>query len=132
MSKFVTFQQAKIFFEKGYNTTEQGYYVPMYDIDGNRIKEKLGYQKRPGELFDNGFILCPTQSEINDWLFETHHIFISLIYDYVLFDITICYIGYYNPDYIKISGSLCNDENFFTTPQQAYSFAFDYILNKLI
>ena len=72
--QLITFETAKIAKQKSFKTNEQGYYVPMYNRDGDLIKEKLGYQ-------NDWFILAPTQLQLEDWLLEKHSINIELMFD---------------------------------------------------
>lgn len=72
----ITFETAKLAYEKGFNLNDKGYYVPMYCVDGELMKEKLGYQNELPETFEKGFIIAPTQSLLQKWLREKHNIFI--------------------------------------------------------
>ena len=83
--KKVTFETAKLAFLKGYNNGNKGKVVAMYCVDGELSNEKLGYQHcrvgdekkyhlsapRNNEL-RVGFILAPTQTELQNWLQEEH------------------------------------------------------------
>ena len=74
----VSSEIAKLAYEKGFNLNDKGYYVPMYCVDGELIKEKLGYQKELPETFEKGFIIAPTQSLLQKWLREIHSIHVCV------------------------------------------------------
>lgn len=73
----------------------------------------------------------PEQWQVIEWLRVKHYIWIELRYDYIVFDVKI-----HHPDRktIEITSLLSDPKHpVLTTPQQAYSEAFDYIReNNLI
>ena len=143
--KYVTFEQAKWFKEKGFEEKCNSYYLyyynnitkEIYDIDytpksydfrnysiPNNFNHKFYNQKT------NGLEFCsaPEQWQIIEWLRIKHKLFIVVLPK--LKDLGLFYGGFiYNEkdDTMKSYGSNYN------SPQEAYSTAFDYIIkNKII
>lgn len=79
--KLVSFEVAKLAYEKGFNNPNKGYYVPMYNIDGELFNEKLGYNKELPEPFEFGFIIAPTQNLLIDWIRINFSVHIECIMD---------------------------------------------------
>jgi hypothetical protein len=119
---YVTFEQAKLLFDKSFPraTEDTAVYIlsdssRVYSL--NAIKEGLFYH-------------APEQHQVVEWLRVNHDIHIT--YDIGL-------TGYYGLiKYRHSKGSLYlskwvnEQENPFKSPQEAYSAAFDYVLNNLL
>lgn len=80
----VKFNTAKEAYIKGFNVLDKGTYTLMYRIDGVPQKEKLGYQNELPNKFDKGFILAPTQTQLQKWLRENHNIHIAVNFSHSL------------------------------------------------
>lgn len=79
--QIVSFEVAKLAYEKGFNNPNKGTYVPMYNIDGELVKEKLGYNVELPNIFDKGFIIAPTQNLLIDWIRINFNVHIECIMD---------------------------------------------------
>jgi hypothetical protein len=112
----VTFKQAKLLKEKGFD----GKCNSVYTTDGNIL---LGVNVN---LLDR--IYAPEQWQVVEWLRVNHsiHIEVLLAEDYPWDKF------YYRA--MRIGGyfTLSHDGVHRETPQEAYSAAFDYVLNNLI
>ena len=73
----VSFETAKLAYEKGFNVDDKGQYVPMYGTNGELVKEKLGYNIELPEVFNKYWILAPTQSFLQKWLRDVHNLHIN-------------------------------------------------------
>jgi len=128
---YVTFEQAKKFKEKGFDEyttflycTEYspyfgGQYGKTYLINRDKLRE-------PSWL-DYKYIIAPEQWLVVEWLRVNHNIWITIRFD-------ACDTGYYDV-HISVRGDRKIDYRppyYYETPQEAYSEAFDYILNNLI
>lgn len=124
--KCVTFEQAKLLKEKGFDEPTNYYYY----VDGKINTQKDKYHK--GRLVDRNIYehqyAVPEQWMVIEWLRVVHNIWIEVhgwtkqpvgdeIWEH-------CYQSFVNGD--------ATDVSIFKTPQEAYSVAFDYVLNNLI
>jgi hypothetical protein len=128
---YVTFEQARKLKQKGFNTPCQFLYV-----DG---KYRINSEKE-GDLIDNRYpsthipidwCLAPEQWQVIEWLRVVHGIWIHIYY----LTEEKCW-GWDCYRYEKENGLLNEPAISFKmnlkSPQEAYSLAFDYVLNKLI
>jgi hypothetical protein len=74
---------------------------------------------------------APEQWQIVEWLRVNHGIWISVQYRRVIVNRELIEF-HYEIKYCKELPNLIRNENLFNSPQEAYSAAFDYILNNLI
>ncbi len=114
----VTFEQAKLLKEKGFNET-----LNVYVVEGNI------YEYVEGGFLKNeyGYVTAPEQWQVVEWLRINHKIFIEISRLLVNRKSTFSfYIGTGFDSKDKESKSE------FDTPQEAYSAAFDYVLINLI
>jgi len=128
---YVTFEQAKLLKEKGLNKNE-------LEIECNQ-----GYDFRGGDIQHHGrhidshmFYSALEQWQVVEWLRVKHGIIIELLVDgwkddncvseeFLCYRIFIWQIGKPKPHHNDDLGAP-------STPQEAYSVAFDYILKELI
>lgn len=143
---YVTFEQAKLLKEKGFNKLVRQHYK-QYPTDNLERVERI----YSGALYDwnskeaqegwNGIVTsAPEQWQVVEWLRVNHGIFIGL----ELVDNTKEF--YYQPNVWTMKDKEYHDEDMinqakmickwkewqFNSPQEAYLAAFDYILNNLI
>jgi hypothetical protein len=120
---YVTFEQAKWLKEKGFEVPCQYLYV-----DG---EYRINYEKE-GDLFNNEYpstqkpidwCLAPEQHQVVEWLRVNHGIWI--------------YVLPYSTLFRPYAEELVDNDKFgkweghkYSTPQEAYSAAFDYIKNN--
>ena len=122
---YVTFEQAKLLKEKGFYL--YGYLEDVWL--GNR------YEKKKGRLIEipifglGATSKLPEQWQVVEWLRVNHNIWVYVpCYTKVLGD-RIPFYQYH----IRVYGEQFIEECLsFKTPQEAYSSAFDYVLNNLI
>jgi hypothetical protein len=112
--KYVTFEQAKLLQEKGFDVVE---YLKI--DDENPLNLNSNYNPRE---YQPWYLDLP-QHEVAEWLLEKHRIWINVGYsgDETVYMMT-----------TNIKGDVLWNEKGFNTPQEAYSAAFDYILKQLI
>jgi hypothetical protein len=122
--KYITFEQAKWLKEKGFDNIEcDGYY---HINEGYTIGYAFCHSERD-EQFDNS-ILSPKQHQVVDWLRVNHDIWVGvmpdvgmdLIYTYKIYSVE-----------VGVERGLANGNNY-DTPQDAYSSAFDYIMEFIM
>jgi hypothetical protein len=136
---YVTFEQAKLLKEKNFNIDVKSYYTTSEEFtpkDYYYYGNEINYNSRINDINNiNGTISRPEQWQVVEWLRVKHGIWISVytmdkwlsndndrvqIFDYS--------IKQMKRGLIDISKKL--EE--FDSPKEAYSAAFDYILNNLI
>jgi len=142
---YVTFEQAKWLKEKGFNTPVRQRWSIVENVDG----DKSPFLQEESGLFDwnNNTYLeytsAPEQHQVVEWLRVNHGIIVSVLPDNdinfintqkVIFTptINIAVEGLYNLYRELIRDCEGNGISCFNSPQEAYSAAFDYILNNLI
>jgi len=140
MSKNVTFPIAKLLKEKGFNEPCDDYYTSkgMLNSDGyGDIIFDQGFNSHDYEKmlkfdysdFDKkqkeDYFLCPTISDVVDWLLEKHGIWISVFTNSS---------GKFNYLITKTNSKEMIDElnTKFDTPKEAYLSAIEYTLKNLI
>jgi len=130
---YVTFEQAKLLKEKGFDELTTVWRQHGNGISGD-VEGKRDYYNRKGDVY----VSLPEQWQVIEWLRVNHGIWINIEPEE--------YGQYY---YVKLN--VCSQElwedldkrhevitahrkfnNEHKTPQEAYSAAFDYILNDLI
>jgi len=113
--KYVTFEIAKLLKEKGFNDGADYWYSvegSLYHV--NEFNNCSGYI--PDHSCD-----APTRSDVVDWIYEKHGIWIEVSRDYA------------NGKYIyQYFIDTHNQEFGFNTPQEAYLTGIKYTLNNLI
>jgi len=128
-----TFEQAKLLKDKGFNNIECSGY---YHVNEGYEKGYSFCHSKMIEQYNNG-ILAPEQWQVVEWLRVNHGIDLQAICNYSekgrSYRMGIIYIKENKVE----SVFLRKDYGFtdfieFNSPQEAYSAAFDYILNKLI
>ena len=126
MEKYVTFEQAKWLKEKG-----------MY-LDGYLQDVWLGnkYEKKRGKIVEapvfglGSSSKLPEQHQVVDWLLEKHGIWVSVGNVYSEYTHWAYGIGKENKGMILPFRQGQDSHDYFNSPQQAYSAAFDYIRNN--
>ena len=119
--KHVTFEQAVKLKEKGFDVDCTHAYCQSIKLDhpiGDCFPKDRQFKPNVKEEWD-----APEQHEVVDWLLEKHDIWIQP--ERISKDEYQCFYIGYNTCKIQING-------LFKTPKEAYSAAFDYVLNKLI
>ena len=121
--KYVTFEQSKWLKEKGFDVPCQFLYV-----DG---KYRIDFEKE-GDLFNNRYpstqipidwCLAPEQHQVVEWLRVNHGIWVFVAREPET--------GVYYPNIDVNKGDKYFDKfDDYDSPQEAYSAAFDYILNN--
>ena len=128
---YITFEQAKLLKEKGFDETCNAYFdldkkITLFnDKDFNRSKNSDMYPYIFGE------ITLPEQWQVIEWLRVNHNIevFVTPLFSETRFN-----ISYQNRKYdanIIINGKYLFKKQF-KSPQEAYSAAFSYILKEVI
>jgi hypothetical protein len=119
---YVTFEQGKLLYDKGFNIPCQ--YV-VNEIERESSLDFTGEQtfllEEVEEAASNSgeeHYLCPEQWQVVEWLRLNHEIHVWVERS------KFCFVD--NDDH-----SLYNSLGEFNSPQEAYSTAFDYILKKL-
>jgi hypothetical protein len=117
---YVTFEQAKLLKEKGFNFRTNTAFYPNGEISNYYPYDNLGE--------NNSYFWRPEQWQVIEWLRIKHNIVIVP-------DLT--HINKFGYRIIWESKNKALEERVsytykFISPQEAYSAAFDYILNKLI
>lgn len=119
--KYITFEQAKLLKEKGFNTTTSAFY----------FEEDKSFFKTIEVNTEKGIILAPEQWQVIEWLRVKHSIWIHVYY----LTENKCW-GWDCYKYEKENGLLNEPAISFKmnlqSPQEAYSAAFDYIFKNLI
>jgi hypothetical protein len=107
---YVTFEQAKLLKEEGFDEKTQTIF--QYSADWNKVETNPKY-------YVDGCSQCsrPEQWQVVEWLRVNHNIWIYVFRSKE---------GYF---YNIVTGK---NDPVFETPQEAYSAAFDYVLNNLI
>ena len=137
--RYVTFEQAKLLKDKEFT----GFFSAAYSSDGTYLQSEqygapliiqggLGKLLNPDVIPHDKRIYAPEQWEVIEWLRLKYEIHI-LVVPYYAYNIL--------KGYIWNTGGLITMQNInsvlkrsgeHSTPQQAYSAAFDYILKELI
>ena len=114
---YITLNQAKLLKEK--------FDVPCRMCVADDDERPLPFNSLGRDLHVNSkhpYYSAPEQWELAEWLRINHGIWVSV-------HIT---RGYFVGNWSKIGTPYGGDTKFFYSPQEAYSEAFDYVLNKLI
>lgn len=117
---YVTFEQAKFFLKKGLRCKVSMYYINRDQFDVENPKKRM---TKDGLICD---IPAPEQWQVVEWLRVNHDIWVS-----VRLNNTKNSWMYFLQETITKQLTQ-NIKDGFNTPQEAYSAAFDYILNTLI
>lgn len=154
--KYVTSEQARLLKEKGFNIPTNHYYFEDAEFRENFIQDTYGYKGDEYEVYLSEFnenwnddwvtkksgdrcfgcsknkgyfetFSAPEQWQVVEWLRVNHSIWVSIKVGYMNRKI----IGYRSLIFTETLGE-CYDSVLYDTPQEAYSTAFDYILEKLI
>jgi hypothetical protein len=131
MKKHVTFEQAKLLKEKGFNykVTKFKDLVTNTEIDN----APLGNYNLTSQS-----VSIPEQHEVVDWLWETYLIDVSTIpirekgYRTVKFQFRVINFSDPEVDEVMFEHQYNSSLQHFSSKQEAYSAAFDYILKELI
>lgn len=120
MAHYITFKQAKKLKEKGFNTPIRKVYNTLGQLwDAH-------YTTMTNDDVDSGACCtAPEHWQVVDWLLEKHGI-------WVLIDVPLDFSSFTSCVIKKGEHSMMFREYNFKTPQEAYSAAFDYILDNLI
>jgi hypothetical protein len=117
---YITFEQAKLLKEKGFDELTTVWRQHGDGISGD-VEGKRDYYNRKGDIYTS----LPEQQQVLEWLRINHGIWIT--------------IGLFNRKYKYLISQIDDIWGFddkkgdkFNTPQEAYSAAFDYILKELI
>lgn len=134
----ITFEQARLLCKIGFTVGTRNSYNEL----GNLILPYYGDKYVNGNSNGDSLFEAPEQHQVVEWLRINHNIELSvqvnfynrkskLGYFYTIdkFDSNNIHDG---KDYDKEQINLIGDKKGFNTPQEAYSAAFDYILNNLI
>jgi hypothetical protein len=120
---YATPEQAKWLKEKGFDELTTVWRQHGNGVSGD-VEGKRDYYNRKGDVY----ISLPEQHQVVEWLRVNHGIHIEILLEenkpWNKFYYRIMKIGQYF--------SLSHDGIYSETPQEAYSAAFDYILNDLI
>lgn len=120
---YVTFKQAKILKEKGFDELTK-----VWRQHGNGISRdvigKQDYYNRKGDVYTS----LPEQWQVIEWLRINHGIWIELKSPDMIN--TGYYFTIHKP--FKFGNFYNEDTLYFNSPQEAYSEAFDYVLDNLI
>ena len=117
-AKYSTFEQAKLLKEKGFDEVTDTIFMINHSIEV--VFENINYLKHSDG--NNPFVSRPEQWEIVEWLRVNHGIWIWVE----------CYNN--NDKFVPQipKANLQKILGHFNSPQEAYSAAFDYVLNNLI
>jgi hypothetical protein len=126
--KYITFEQAKWLKEKGYEIDSNEVLFcrdEINNIEEHQIKNRDIIRARGiGYILDDDEYRVYEQHQVVDWLLEKHGIFVVVL--------PILYNGdavmYYPSIFEQGVGE--DIEEYFNSPQEAYSAAFDYIKNN--
>lgn len=119
--KYVTFDQSKKLKIKGFNEECSS----LYNEQGEPSSTKMGMNGLPNNY--TGFYAKPEQWQVVEWLLEEYGIYISVD---MLHDEGETGFWYYIRQKKDDDEAVCSKE--YPSPQEAYSAAFDYVLNNLI
>jgi hypothetical protein len=119
-STHATFEQAKLLKEKGFNIScKEGWYVAQLDpYKGQLFPDDTGGKHE---------IEKPEQWQIVEWLRVNHGIWVDVTWG----TYNNKNVWYYGISKIGIKSPYIT-KPYYDSPQEAYSAAFDYILNNLI
>ncbi len=146
-SKYVTFKQAKLLFEKGYNEPTVYPFINGeidFDrsdlLDGSDLYIDYNYRYNGESMDVRGEVFsAPLQSEVIEWLKVNHKInveanYLSNIgkYRWLAKPMNIIPKSFKTIKEYAIAVNKYYGKEDFNSPQEAYSVAFDYILNNLI
>jgi len=136
---YVTFEQAKLLNEKGFNEECVRFYVKsnskIFGIDEHGRYYPI--KNKPKELWVVGnvavqnvknIILAPEQWQVVEWLRVNHNLFITTDVQFKK-DVVSYWWIIKGGRKINLNSKLVNKYN---SPQEATSAAFDYVLKKLI
>ena len=133
---YVTFEQAKLLKEKGFDIklkdwwisanphVVKAYYNKFDDIESKGHEEMILSKEHHSESYNVLHAPAYEQWQVVEWLRVNHGIWINVTiaqetkWEYIIGDIETFDSLYYSP--------------MFNSPQEAYSAAFDYVLNNLI
>jgi len=121
--RYVTFEQAKLLKEKGFNLVVDS----CYRSDGLFYKPTIsGSELKHSNILNNESCSAPEQWQVVEWLRVEKGIWIEVCKPVrqKLFR--------FNIDSLNTNENLFTSVVSFSSPQEAYSAAFDYVLNKLI
>lgn len=131
---YVTFEQAKRLRDKGFNEScDKIYYLPHPTIaKKNNVEENIWFSINNSSPLLNG-ILRPEQHQVVEWLRVNHGIWVVPDIKHTKgiglhFGVDIWKLI---PD-VEVKYIPTNIPEDFLTPQEAYSAAFDYILNSIL
>lgn len=131
---YVTFEQAKLLKDKGFDEK-----VFSYFRKGTSIWNSFpNFEQEPDDWNSNNYIDCcsrPEQWQVIEWLRIKHGIWIE-VHHIKTFDVNRFHLIIWNykntEDYITIHCKNGVGYKVWNSPQEAYSAAFDYVLNNLI
>jgi len=126
---YVTFEQAKLLKENGFNERTTSYWDKRDGLEEGGMRFPINHNER-GEWATSR----PEQWQVVEWLLDCHHIHIQV---YPLHDDKWewCIMFLNEPLEVGFKSSMsqfCVERSIFDSKQEAYSSAFDYILNNLI
>jgi len=120
---YVTFKQAKLLKENGFNIKTNTAFYPNGEVSNYYPYDNLGE--------NNSYFWRPEQWEVIEWLRVEKDIYVASHFD------TLFLKGKYNILIHKISLQTIypipnKKQSGYNSPQESYSAAFDYILNNLL
>lgn len=120
---YITFEQSKLLKEKGFNEHCTSYYT-----ENNDLYEDVGNYNNEDVDKELVHYSRPEQHIVVEWLRINHDIWVTVLpIDHKMKN------WYFELLYCKNNSLFCmNDSTEFNSPQEAYSAAFDYVLNNLI
>jgi hypothetical protein len=143
---YVTFEQAKSLKEKGCNISSNGNWWILAKDHSENYRKKLPVDESKIFFTDNDeelnsyttideetehnvyhVLSAPEQWQVVEWLRVNHGIWVNVYFDTwntETYDFSVCIKGRKDYQY--------DDFTEFDSPQEAYSAAFDYVLNNLI
>lgn len=121
---YVTFEQAKKLKEKNFNEK----CPTLYNERGEDSGTKMGMNFLPNNYVN--YYSRPEQWQVVEWLRVVHGIW---VYCEINGDRYYCKAKKLKSNWRRVVSGVVNNENtLYNSPQEAYSAAFDYVLNNLI
>jgi hypothetical protein len=125
---YVDFNTAKLLKEKGFDELTTVWRQHGNGVSGD-VEGKRDYYNRKGDVY----ISLPEQHQVVEWLRIKHGIWVSVgVGNLFHGDKFFILIKKYNIDRWELTPLDNERHSPYDTPQEAYSAAFDYILNNLI
>lgn len=121
---YVTFEQAKLFKELGFDEPCNRFYNNNGDISDLLEPEDIKYfNNRRADVQQTFACMAPEQWQVVEWLLTNYGIWVSVQPNIPYVDNDWCFKIFENCRFeLSLEG--------YNTPQEAYSAAFDYIINS--